>query len=51
MGRDPFDLTRFITAQNRVYTRVVVGNDSVFAKVLEKYYGGERDQKTLRIVT
>ena len=46
MGR-PDDLK--LRSSMTLFERVA-GDDSVFAKLLNKYYAGERDEKTLAIL-
>ena len=40
---DPYDLDRFLLAQEGSY-------EAAFEQVLEKYFGGEGDPRTLRLL-
>lgn len=50
---DPFELSRFVDAQDRVYPQAlaeVAQQHSVFQHVLERYFQGERDRLTVDIM-
>ena len=51
MDRDIFDLQRFVTEHEKMfdtaYAELAAPEEDVFQKVLDKFFDGEKDGKTL----